>query len=88
MKKLDVPRLLGLGALGVPVGVLALYALFLYVTWPSKSSGMEPTTRWVAWLAVGGLLLAIVLAHVVIGRSLLGSKPEGNEPDVEHFTWK
>ena len=87
MKKLNVPRLLGLGALGVPLGVLLIYAAILWASWPSKSSGMDPTTRFVAWFAVGGLLFAVVLLHVIIGKMLLTAKPEGQPIEMEHFDW-
>ena len=64
-------RLAGLGAFGAGAGVLALYALFVFVTRPTSSSGLDGTQRFLTWFTVAGVVLALALVHVVIGRQLL-----------------
>jgi len=64
-------RLAGLGAFAACGGIAAVYALFLFVTRPGPSSGMDGTSRFIAWLAVAGVLLALLGVHVLLGRQLL-----------------
>ena len=66
-----IARLAGLGAFGVCAGIGAIYALFLYVTRPSGSAGLDSPERFVAWFAVAGVLLALAVVHVAIGRQLM-----------------
>lgn len=66
-----IARLAGFGAFAACGGIAALYALFVYVTRPSSFSGMDAPQRFVAWFAVAGVLLALLLVHLVIGRQLL-----------------
>lgn len=64
-------RLVGLGAFAACGGIAALYAIFLFVTRPGPTSGMDATSRVIAWLSVAGVLLALLGVHVVLGRQLL-----------------
>jgi hypothetical protein len=66
-----IARLAGLGALAACGGIAALYALFLFVTRPSPSSGLDSTERFLAWFTVAGVILALIAVHVVLGRQLL-----------------
>lgn len=66
-----IARLAALGAFAACGGIAALYALFLFVTRPGPTSGMDATSRFIAWLSVAGVLLALVGVHVVLGRQLL-----------------
>jgi len=66
-----IARLAGLGAFGACAGFAALYALFLFITRPSHSAGLDGTQRFLSWFAVAGVLLAIALVHVALGRQLL-----------------
>ena len=66
-----IARLAGLGAFAACGGIAALFALFVYVTRPTSFSGLDATQRFVAWFAVAGVLLALLLVHVVFGRQLL-----------------
>lgn len=68
---LTVPRLLGLGALGAGAGIAAAFLLVLYITRPDASSGMDATSRLVAWISIGGVIAALVIVHVVLGLQLL-----------------
>lgn len=66
-----IARLAALGAFAACGGIAAVYALFLFVTRPGPSSGMDATSRFIAWLSVTGVLLALVGVHLVLGRQLL-----------------
>ena len=67
-----VRKLLGLGALGASGFFLLLYAGFLFITRPDGNSGMDWTTRIVSWIGVGGIVLALIAVHVVLGKQLMG----------------
>ena len=73
-------RLAGLGALGAAAGLLVLAALFGIVTRPGPYAGLDTPSRALAWGGVAGVLLALSLVHVVLGRQLLavarGDRPE------------
>jgi hypothetical protein len=66
-----IARLAGLGAFAACGGIAMLYALFVYVTRPGPTAGMDGTQRIIAWLSVAGVLLALLLVHLVLGRQLL-----------------
>ncbi|MDB4879489.1 MAG: hypothetical protein JWL60_935 [Gemmatimonadetes bacterium] len=64
-------RLAGLGAFGACAGFVAVYALFVFATRPTTTSGLDATQRFLTWFTVAGVVLALVLVHVGIGRQLL-----------------
>ena len=66
-----IAKLAGLGALGACGGLLALYALIVFNSRPSQLSGIDSTNAVVTWIALGGLILALILVHVVLGKQLL-----------------
>jgi hypothetical protein len=66
-----IAKLAGLGAFAACGGFAALYALFLFVTRPTPFSGMDGTQRFIAWLSVAGVVLALLGVHLVFGRQLL-----------------
>lgn len=66
-----IARLAGLGALGASAGLLALFALVVFVTRGTPHSGMDAAMRAMTWIAVGGVIVALVAVHVMIGRRLL-----------------
>ena len=66
-----VARLAGLGALGAAAGLVVLYLLFAFSTRPGTYAGMDATSRALTWLAVGGVVVALVLVHVLLARRLL-----------------
>ncbi|MEO8621215.1 MAG: hypothetical protein ABI625_09125 [bacterium] len=65
-----IAKLAGLGAFAACGGIAALYVLFVYITRPTASAGLDPTQRFVSWFTVAGVLLALLGVHVVIGRQL------------------
>lgn len=64
-------RLAGLGAFGASAGLLGLFLLLVFITRPSLRGGIDSVNAAVAWIALGGLFLALIGAHIVIGRQLL-----------------
>jgi hypothetical protein len=66
-----IAKLAGLGAFGACAGIAALYLLFLYGTRPTQGAGMDGTLRFITWLSVGGVFLALLGVHVMLGRRLL-----------------
>jgi hypothetical protein len=66
-----IAKLAGLGAFAACAGIAALYLLFVYATRPAESAGMDGTSRFLAWFTVAGVLLALLLVHVLIGRQLI-----------------
>lgn len=73
-------KLAGLGAFAVSVVLLALIVLFIVWTWPSDSSGLDGTERFLSWFGVAGVLLALIGVHIVLGRRLLAAARGAPEP--------
>jgi hypothetical protein len=65
-----IAKLAGLGALAVCGGMAALYALFLFITKPAPSAGLDSTQRFLSWFTVAGVILALIGVHLVFGRQL------------------
>ena len=64
-------KLAGLGALGASAGLLALFAFLVFITRPMPRGGIDTINAVVTWISLGGLFLALILVHVLIGRKLL-----------------
>jgi hypothetical protein len=66
-----IAKLAGLGAFAACAGLAALYFGIVFISRPVARGGIDATNSAVAWIAVGGLILALIAAHVVIGKQLL-----------------
>ena len=67
----------GLGALGAGAGIAALFAGLVFLTIPQpRTAGINLVTAQVTWIAVGTLVLALVLVHVLFAHRLLRPVPE------------
>ena len=66
-----IARLAGLGAFAACAGIAALYLLFVFLTRPTASSGLDATERFLTWFTVAGVVLALLGVHVLFGRQLL-----------------
>jgi hypothetical protein len=64
-------KLAGLGAFAACAGIALVYVLFVLITRPTPTSGMDGTLRFISWLSVAGVLLALIGVHFVFGRQLL-----------------
>jgi hypothetical protein len=67
---MQVQRLAGLGAFGAAAGMALLFALFVWWTWPRPETGMDWAHAVVAWISVGGVVAALIVVHVLVGRVL------------------
>jgi hypothetical protein len=74
-----IAKLAGLGAFAACAGIAGLFLLFVYGTRPTPWAGMDGTLRFIAWLSVAGVLLALLGVHVLLGRRLL-SLSRGDQP--------
>jgi hypothetical protein len=75
-----IAKLAGLGAFAACAGIAALFLLFVYGTRPTASAGMDGTLRFISWLSVAGVLLALLGVHLLIGRRLLALARGDNPP--------
>ncbi|MEP6729556.1 MAG: hypothetical protein ABJE10_02905 [bacterium] len=66
-----IAKLAGFGALAACGGIAAIYALFVFITRPVPSAGLDPTLRFLSWFTVAGVILALIGVHLVLGRQLL-----------------
>ena len=68
-----VQQLAGLGAFGVWVGILGVYALLAYFSTPRDTSGIDRAHAMIVYISAGLVALAAIAVHVVLGRQLLAS---------------
>lgn len=66
-----IARLAGLGAFGACAGLLGLFLLLAFSARPTTTGGIDRINAIVTWIALGGLFVALIAVHVVIGRRLL-----------------
>ena len=66
-----IAKLAGLGAFGACAGLLALFLGLVFLTRPLARGGIDATNATVAWIALGGLILALIAVHVAIGKQLM-----------------
>ena len=66
-----IAKLAGFGAFGACAGLLALYLGLVFLTRPLARGGIDTINASVTWIALGGLILALIAVHVAIGRQLL-----------------
>ena len=63
-------KLAALGALGACAGLLALYGLLVATMLPSPTEASNLTNIAVTLIAVGGVLAALILVHLLAARQL------------------
>ena len=66
-----IARLAGMGALAASAGLVLLFLAFAFLTRPGQHAGMDATHRTLSWIGVAGVLVALAIVHVLIGRQLL-----------------
>lgn len=66
-----IARLAGLGAFGASAGMVALFALIVFITRPTPLGGMTMTLSLVTWISLAVVFAALIAAHVAIGKQLL-----------------
>jgi len=72
MLKLDqIAKLAALGAFGAIGGMVLAFGGLVLLTAPGRTGGMDPTGAAVTWIAVGGVVIALIAVHLVIARQLV-----------------
>ena len=66
-----IAKLAGLGAFAASGGLLLVYLGLVYLTRPTSRGGIDSINAVVTWISLGGVFLALIGAHVLIGRRLL-----------------
>jgi hypothetical protein len=64
-------KLAALGAIGVSVGVLALYALIAFGSRPTPDGGIDATHATLTWISAAIPALGIIAAHLAYVKVLL-----------------
>ncbi len=72
-------KLAALGALGACAGLLALYGLLVATMLPSSREASDLTNMAVTLIAVGGVLAALILVHLLAARQLFRMAREDDE---------
>lgn len=66
-----IAKLAGLGAFGACAGLLAVYLGLIVLTRPVTRGGIDSVNAYVTWIALGGLVAALIAVHVAIGKQLM-----------------
>jgi len=66
-----IAKLAALGAFAAGAGLALLYLLLAYISRPTPRGGIDTINAVVTWISLGGMFLALIGAHVVMGRRLL-----------------
>jgi hypothetical protein len=75
-----IARLLGLGAYAACGGFIALFLLVAYFSRHTPKGGIDATLSHVTWISLGGVTLALLVVHHVIGKQLLVIARDDNAP--------
>lgn len=75
-----IAKLAGLGAFGACAGLLALYVGMILITRPLARGGIDTINAAVAWISLGGLVAALVVVHVALGKELIRLSRGGRHP--------
>ena len=64
-----IQKAAGAGAVLVSLALAAFFAFFVFLSFPD-GQGIDTTEAVVSWVAVGLLILAVILTHLVYARVL------------------
>ncbi len=71
-------KIAALGAIGVGLGVVALYGLIAFGSSPTPTSGIDRTHATLAWISAAIPAVCIIAAHLAYAKILFDeSKREG-----------
>ena len=76
---MQVQRVAGLGAFGAAAGLALVFVIFVWLTRPGPGTGMDWAHAMVSWISVGGIVVALIVVHVLVGRVLVRSAREPAE---------
>jgi hypothetical protein len=71
MSREKLARLAAFGALAVTLGLVVLFALFVFLTRP-HGGGIDRTEAWVAWISAALVIALLIALHVHYARVLFG----------------
>jgi len=63
-------KLAAFGAIGVSVGVLALYALIVFISRPTPTGGIDRTHATLTWISAAVPAAAIIAVHLAFAKIL------------------
>jgi len=66
-----IARLVGLGAFGACAAFVALFAYVAFISRHTSTGGMMPALSAVTWISLAIVVLALIAAHVALGKQLL-----------------
>lgn len=66
-----IARLAGMGAFGACALFVALYAYVAFLARHTATGGMMPALSAVSWISLAVVVLALIAAHVAIGKQLM-----------------
>jgi hypothetical protein len=66
-----IARMVGLGAFGACAAFVALFAYVAFLSRHTSTGGMTPALSAVTWISLAIVVLALIAAHVVLGKQLL-----------------
>ncbi len=69
MSRERIQKAAAAGAILVSLALAALYAFFVFLSFPD-GQGIDTTEAFISWVAVGLLILAVILTHLVYARVL------------------
>jgi uncharacterized membrane protein YukC len=69
LNKETIEKAAATGAILVSLALAAFFAFFVWLSFP-KGNGIDTTEAIVSWIAVGLLILAVILTHLVYARIL------------------
>jgi hypothetical protein len=65
------PRIAKLAGLGAYAGMLALFAVIIYLTRSVPQGGMTPVLAYLTWLSLAVVFACLIAAHIAIGKQLM-----------------
>jgi hypothetical protein len=68
-----------LGAFAAGAGLALLYLFLAYISRPTPRGGIDEINAMVTWISLGGLFLALIGVHVLMGRRLLDLARSGRQ---------
>ncbi|GAC1649120.1 MAG: hypothetical protein NVS4B3_05690 [Gemmatimonadaceae bacterium] len=75
---MSFPKLAGLGATGVSLGLLMLYAGVVYISLPTATGGMDRILFGVVVISLAVVVALLIAAHLVLAKQLLESAKRGS----------
>jgi hypothetical protein len=74
-----IARFAALGAFGACAAFIALYAYVAWLSSPTPTGGILMSTSVIVYISIAVVVLALIAAHVAIGRQLMHIA-NGEEP--------